>query len=300
MPATSSMLPDEVVEWNRSPIRTGTGCRPYESRRVQRGEGSGGDAEGGQEPESPSQRRQTRFQARAKEMPSGGSRRGPHSSAGKRGSRRHESAYQNMTDRPIIVDRPYCSHACLYGLAHGVVTDTYCPNFRFHKTKHPAKSYFLRLVRQQLQLDTGKDADCVPLHIHGARGGLLKICLTSHGYTFGAKGTEQHNHERLRHEHGIYRQLLPLQGNHVPVCLGLMKLRQVYYYSGGATVSSAPHELGRPTTTGASQQGIHSKIPEIGGRGASSSSSAQGLAQGRRAEEHALRSGPHKIDGNRF
>ena len=115
-----------------------------------------------------------------------------------------------MTDRPIIADRPYCSYACLYGLAHGGVTDRHCSNFRFHRTKHPAKSYFLRLVRQQLQLDTGKDADCVPLHIHGARGGLLKICLTSHRYTFVAKGTEQHNLEHLRHEYGIYRQLLPL------------------------------------------------------------------------------------------
>ena len=137
-----------------------------------------------------------------------------------------------MTDRPIIADRPYCSYACLYGLAHGGVTDRYCPDFRFHGTKHPAKSYFLSLVRQQLQLDTGKDADCVPLHIHGACGGLLKICLTSHGYTFVAKGAEQHNLEHLRHEHGIYRQLLLLQGNYVPVCLGLMRLRQVYYYSG--------------------------------------------------------------------
>jgi len=38
--------------------------------------------------------------------------------------------------------------------------------------------------------------------------------------------------EHLSHERRIYRQLLPLQGNHVPVCLGMMKLRQVYYYSG--------------------------------------------------------------------
>ena len=72
----------------------------------------------------------------------------------------------------------------------------------------------------------------MPLYIHRARSGLLKICLTSHGYTFVAKGAEQHNLEHLHHEHGIYRQLLLLQGNHVPVCLGLMELRQVYYYSG--------------------------------------------------------------------
>ena len=77
----------------------------------------------------------------------GSSRRRLDTLVGKRGSRRLKSVYENITDRLIIVDRPYCSYAYLYGLAYGGVTDRYYPDFRFYRTKHPAKLYFLSLVR---------------------------------------------------------------------------------------------------------------------------------------------------------
>ncbi len=110
--------------------------------------------------------------------------------------------------------------------------DSDCPNSRLHGLKHLRRKDFLHLVKQQLLVDTGVDASCVPLNIHGARGGLLKVTLAAHGYTFVAKGSETHNFEHLRNERQTYRRLRALQGTYVPVCLGLLELRRVYHYSG--------------------------------------------------------------------
>lgn len=90
----------------------------------------------------------------------------------------------------------------------------------------------MQLVKHQLLVDTGSSASCLPLNIHGARGGLLKVCLRAQGYTFVAKGSEKHNLEHLRNERRTYRLLQAVQGTHIPVCLGLLELKHVYHYSG--------------------------------------------------------------------
>ena len=224
----SDYLPNRYVLHKRSPILIRARCRPDEDQQPSGDDGSGSDAEGRYDPESPSQQRQTR-QARARDLQSSMGQQVPNT-----GEERHRrQAQEHGHIRRIgIKDRPYCTHTCLLGLGHRGDMDPGCPNARFHRAKHPAKAEFLELVKQQLLVDTGNDADCIPLEIHGARGGLLKICLTSLGYTFVAKGMEQHHVQRLRHERRVYSQLLPLQGEKVPVCLGIAKLWQVYYYSG--------------------------------------------------------------------
>lgn len=110
--------------------------------------------------------------------------------------------------------------------------DDGCPNSRLHGPKHLVQKQFLRLLKHQLLVDTSTNASCLPLNIHGARGGLLKVCVAARGYTFFAKGSERHNLEHLRNEQRVYRQLEGAQGNHIPVCLGLLELKQVYHYSG--------------------------------------------------------------------
>jgi len=129
-----------------------------------------------------------------------------------------------------IEERPYCTHQCLKGLYDGSAVDPSCPNAPEHCEKHLPRASFLKLVRTQLATDRGKDADCCPLNLHGARGALLKVRLSSHGYVFVAKGVEACNLRYLRHEACIYQRLRPMQGVHVPVCCGIVGLRIPYLY----------------------------------------------------------------------
>ncbi|KAJ9633956.1 hypothetical protein H2199_009155 [Coniosporium tulheliwenetii] len=135
----------------------------------------------------------------------------------------------------------------LLGLAHGGPLDRQCPNIQDHKTKHIKRATFLHLVRAQLAKDHGRNADCKPLYIQGSRGALFKIRLSSHGYTFVAKGMEELNLAYLRHEHRVYDQIRPLQGMCVPVWLGAVDLVLPYYYDCGVYVRMLfPSWAGQP------------------------------------------------------
>lgn len=129
-----------------------------------------------------------------------------------------------------IEERPYCTHQCMKGLCDDSAVDPICPNAHEHGEKHMSRASFLKLVRTQLATDRGKYADCCPLNLHGARGALLKVRLSSHGYVFVAKGVEACNLRYLRHEARIYQHLRLLQGVHVPVCCGTIGLRVPYLY----------------------------------------------------------------------
>ncbi|KMU92152.1 hypothetical protein CIHG_09962 [Coccidioides immitis H538.4] len=136
--------------------------------------------------------------------------------------------------RVPIQDRPYCSQECLLGLRAGGPLDPSCPNFQDHRKKINPRS-FLRRVRQQLAVDRGHDADCRPLYKAGSYGALFKVRLSSHGFTLVAKGATCENLDALVHERNMYNKLRDIQGQHVPVCLGIIKLerKRPYYYDGG-------------------------------------------------------------------
>jgi hypothetical protein len=135
--------------------------------------------------------------------------------------------------KPRIEERPYCTHRCLFGLAFGGAMDERCPNFQDHKQRHIDKETFLRLIRRQIATDRGKDADCKILYMKGSRGALFKVRLSSYGYTLVAKGMENGNLGYLEHERHIYDRVRPIQGKHVPVCLGSTTLKRPLYYDGG-------------------------------------------------------------------
>ncbi|KAI8686560.1 Protein kinase domain-containing protein [Fusarium keratoplasticum] len=135
--------------------------------------------------------------------------------------------------RPNIQDRLYCTHECLRGLAFGGPMDQKCPNSADHGNAHINRREFLQLARDQLAVDRGKDADCVPLYLSGSRGSLFKFCLSSHGYTLVAKGVEAMDAEHLLYENKIYSHLRDLQGKFVPVCLGVVDLIKPYYFNSG-------------------------------------------------------------------
>ncbi|CAK7265294.1 hypothetical protein SEPCBS119000_001439 [Sporothrix epigloea] len=131
-----------------------------------------------------------------------------------------------------IQNRPYCTHGCLLGLAYGGPMDVKCPNAGSHGPRHIGRTKFLRLVRAQLAKDRGPEADVMPLHLSGAIGALFKVRLSTYGYTLVAKGAKRSKLEFLEHEKKVYDQLRPIQGKHVPVCIGLTDLILPYHYDG--------------------------------------------------------------------
>ena len=68
--------------------------------------------------------------------------------------------------------------------------------------------------------------------VHGTRGVLFKVRLTSHGYTVAAKCTDINLTARLNWEAAIYERLRSIQGIYVPVHLGNIDLDRPYFYDG--------------------------------------------------------------------
>lgn len=119
-----------------------------------------------------------------------------------RAAKRQETAKRKGTKKggsrsdtcgPSIESRAYCIHECFRGMCRGLQLDSQCPNVAAHGCKHIPPNTFLQLVRQQLAVDRGKDADCCALYTYGSRGALLKIRLTFYKYTMVAKGVETCN-----------------------------------------------------------------------------------------------------------
>lgn len=126
---------------------------------------------------------------------------------------------------------PYCTEACLSSMRKkGWLQD--CPNKHLHGTfKHKIDNRkFLQLLRRQLKATY--DSDFEPTGLAGSRAALMKVTLSSHGYTVAAKCTPRVFTPRLRHERKIYRRLQSIQGKHVPRYLGLVRLQRPYHYAG--------------------------------------------------------------------
>lgn len=225
-PRVSPYKPQRWKGFKRSPIRTRSRCQQMdvEVRRLD---------DDDEDPPSPTPN-PARTTTKAAPQVGSGSRGG-----GKRGRRegeRRKRQDQGQTTKPDIQNRPFCTQHCLLGLAYGGPMDKSCPNANYHGQGHIKRVEFLRLIRGQLAIDRGHDADCTPLHRSGARGSLFKVRLSSHGYTLVAKGVESLDHGCLQHENEVYDRLRPIQGKHVPVCLGNINLVRPYYYDSGVYV----------------------------------------------------------------
>ena len=124
--------------------------------------------------------------------------------------------------------------------------DEYCPNVSSHRTvesgtKHPINATkFTSLVREQLSQNPYRY--CIALDPFdllgkiGAIGALFKLELMQYGYTFVGKGTQSAHLRHLQHETLVYSRLEGLQGEVVPVYLGLISLDSGYFLPGAARV----------------------------------------------------------------
>ncbi|KAK2813999.1 hypothetical protein FQN50_000403 [Emmonsiellopsis sp. PD_5] len=148
---------------------------------------------------------------------------------------------------PVCKDgtRRYCTQKCLLGLVNGGPLDRACPNVKehgtdVHKIDHP--TFLSLLMAQILQeiVDPWTDPlGCESLHRHGARGALFEIVLFQYGYTLIGKGFPPEYGHYLRHEKALYDQLQPIQGVHVPVCLGTIDVsKRPMFYDG---IADIPH-----------------------------------------------------------
>ncbi|KAL7789024.1 hypothetical protein V8C37DRAFT_386986 [Trichoderma ceciliae] len=216
-PTTSPYRAQRWKGFKRSPLRTRSHCREPDT-------GTGRPADEDEDPPSPTPNasRYVGNVAAAEKM----------ASTKKEGKEQGQRG-QNQATKPHIRNRPFCSQKCLLGLALGKPVDSKCPNAGYHGQKHISRLEFLHLIREQLAVDRGRDADCMPLYRSGSRGSLFKARLSSHGYTLVAKGMENLDYAHLQHENEIYDRLLPIQGKYIPVCLGRIDLILPYYYDCG-------------------------------------------------------------------
>ncbi|CAG8918298.1 unnamed protein product [Penicillium salamii] len=133
-------------------------------------------------------------------------------------------------------NRHYCTLKCLRGLVNQGVLDREldwaCPNVIDHGTREHVLTLESFIQRLQRQLSDTVNADCEILGIHGSRGALLKVTLSSHGYTVPAKCTIPDFRNYLRHEAAVYDRLRPIQGIYVPLHLGSIDLVHPFSYDG--------------------------------------------------------------------
>ncbi|KAG7427733.1 hypothetical protein Forpi1262_v011041 [Fusarium oxysporum f. sp. raphani] len=135
--------------FTRSPIRTRSQCLPLEDKKVQ---SSDDDNEDDESP-SPTPNLTGR---------SLGESRGT-SSSETQVQGRVPDTQGNADKRQNIRDRPYCTHACLRGIASGGPLDERCPNIADHGEAHIDRRSFVALLRDQLATDRGDDADSMPV-----------------------------------------------------------------------------------------------------------------------------------------
>ncbi|PQK17998.1 hypothetical protein BB8028_0009g01920 [Beauveria bassiana] len=125
--------------------------------------------------------------------------------------------------------RQYCTQACLLSLKSGLELDKNCPNVRSHNgkggTKHLIKvTSLVNLMAGQLRQD--------PYECCHALDGLGKRGSTG----FVGKGTVKEYLSILKHECKIYQRLCGLQGEVVPVHLGIVSFARGYILPGGDRV----------------------------------------------------------------
>ncbi|RSL77472.1 hypothetical protein CEP51_009042 [Fusarium floridanum] len=149
--------------------------------------------------------------------------------------------------------RQYCTQACLLGLKRGQNLDDNCPNVLSHRTAKGGSRHaidlneFARLVGEQLRQNPYQHCEALDgWGKVGAIGVLFKLQLAPYGYTFVGKGSLPRHLGLLQHEGHVYAWLDKLQGEVVPVHLGLVRLdkhqgeavpvHQGYILPGGARI----------------------------------------------------------------
>ncbi|KIH92173.1 hypothetical protein SPBR_02385 [Sporothrix brasiliensis 5110] len=150
------------------------------------------------------------------------------------GAKKRQQVHLAAQTRTPIQEQPYCTQRCLLGLVSGGPVDAACPNAATHGPQHQIDATTcMRLLAKQIALDRDRDADFAPMFMSGLIGALYKVRLTAYGYTLVGKAVETANRPFLQMEKNVYGRLQPMQGEQIPVCLGLADLALPLYGYGG-------------------------------------------------------------------
>jgi hypothetical protein len=207
--------------WKRAPkihnTRSRARCQPGASTpKHSSTEGSGSD----QELHSPSAAAASRSRGNNHKT-TGGSERARAGRDNKQTSRKDRQS-----------TRLYCTSACIRGIVNREPLDKKCPNWKLHGGQRHSidpQDFTLQLHRQLVR---NRELGFEQLHICGRTGYLMKATLLSRGYTVIIKATTVEKQHRLQAEVDNYHHLRSLQGQHIPVCLGVFKPRIAYWYHG--------------------------------------------------------------------
>ncbi|KAI1907262.1 hypothetical protein LOZ65_006793, partial [Ophidiomyces ophidiicola] len=154
------------------------------------------------------------------------------------GLRTNQTSSYGGRSRPHI--NRFCTQHCLLGLQQGGILDSRCPNVEIHRAgmnddRHLISAEALVLMVKQ-QLDKNLDEYCTPMGGCGSYGAPFKVTCTQYGYTMVGKGTTSRLWKEVSQEADVYRILQPLQGSAVPVFLGKIDLKLVYFLHGAGDI----------------------------------------------------------------
>ncbi|KAK9375330.1 uncharacterized protein V1513DRAFT_478907 [Lipomyces chichibuensis] len=121
----------------------------------------------------------------------------------------------------------FCTQRCLLGLQHGGMLDSQCPNVELHRQGRDSDRHLIsskRLVQLlKQQLDEDLDHNCTPFGACGAYGAPFKVTCEQHPALWN----------EVSREVDVYRILQRAQGSAVPVFLGAIDLKQIYFHEAG-------------------------------------------------------------------
>ncbi|KAG6126962.1 hypothetical protein E4U12_006174 [Claviceps purpurea] len=149
-------------------------------------------------------------------------------------SKTTENAEQTSRERKR--NRPYCSQHCLLGLVEGEPIDPTCPNVAYHCAGedyedsetlrfHPVNHFkWLCLIRGQLLNENAFRMRFDFQGVVGDSGVVFKVIDWKYGYTFVAKAIISPHMILSERESHVYKRLKPIQGEYVPVYLGMADL----------------------------------------------------------------------------
>ena len=151
-----------------------------------------------------------------------------------RGRKRTQAGQDSRKDKQTT--RSFCTMACIRGMVNWDPLDERCPNLQLHLQRPCGQSHLMSAQefthRLHRQLVRNQNKGFEPLHVCGQTGYLVKATLLSHGYTVIIKATTVEKQHRLQVEVENYCHLKSLQGQQIPVYLGVFKPRVAYWYHG--------------------------------------------------------------------
>ncbi|KAL2823332.1 hypothetical protein BDW59DRAFT_173501 [Aspergillus cavernicola] len=160
------------------------------------------------------------------------------SPSARRAAHQHQTS-NNQGSQSRRRDAQFCTQRCLLGLQTRGILDDCCPNVMLHRQNnnhlhHPTTSEGLVHSLKAL-LDKSID-ECTLFGDCRAYSALFKLTCPRYGYTVVGKGTTSGLWGIVSREAEVYHLLREVQGSAVPVFLGTINLKKIYFLYGAGEI----------------------------------------------------------------